>query len=294
MNNQYALLINTCDKFEDCWYPFFKLFSIYWKDYGGKIYLNTEYKHFSYDGLNIIPVQGCVKQDIPKTKIATWSQCLLWALDEIDSEIILYMQEDYFLKDHVKSHLVNDFVQLMQQNPDIECIQLRPGVKQGERSDYNHLNKIRMNKGDVCILCCQASLWKKSTFLKFLRDYESAWDFELWGSRRARFLTSNLFVVNEEMLKQETEIIPYIETGIIQGKWLQLVPKLFSDHHIEIDFSKRGFVQDTGKPTIIERIKLRIKNSSVELRFYREWLNAKLRILFKPGANRRDRCRQSH
>ena len=280
MNDQYALLINTCDKFEDCWYPFFKLFSIYWQDYDGKIYLNTEYKDFSYNGLNIIPVKGCGKHDFPKTKRATWSQCLRSALEEIDSEIILYMQEDYFLQDHVKNNIVNSFVQLMHQYPDIECIQLTQHVAQGERSDYEHLNKIRMNKGDINIVCCQASLWRKSTLLKFLRNYESAWHFEYWGSKRARFLASNLFVIDNKWMKQESEIIPYIFTGVIQGKWFQPVIKLFSDHQIEMDFSQRGFVQDTGKPTINERIKLRIKNSPVELRFYREWLMAKLRICY--------------
>jgi len=279
MNERYALLINTCDKFEDCWYPFFKLFSIYWQDYDGKIYLNTEYKDFSYEGLNIIPVKGCEKHDFPKTKRATWSQCLRWALEEIEAENILYMQEDYFLSNHVKNHIVNDFVQMMTQQPEIECIQLTPNVEQGERSVYKHLNKIRMKKRDISVVCCQASLWKKSTLLKFLRDYESAWHFEIWGSKRARFLKSNLFVVDEEMLKQESEIIPYIFTGIIQGKWNEHVKKIFSDHHIEMDFSKRGFVQDTGNPTLKERIKHRILNLPVELRFYREWLMAKLRIL---------------
>lgn len=29
----YSILVNTCDKFEDCWNPFFKLLSIYWPDY---------------------------------------------------------------------------------------------------------------------------------------------------------------------------------------------------------------------------------------------------------------------
>lgn len=56
---KYSVLVNTCDKFEDCWNPFFQLFSLYWQDYKGTIYLNTE-KDYSFDGLDIIPVKGCV------------------------------------------------------------------------------------------------------------------------------------------------------------------------------------------------------------------------------------------
>lgn len=43
---KYALLVNTCDKFEDCWIPFFSLLKKYWPDCSGKIYLNTEYKSY--------------------------------------------------------------------------------------------------------------------------------------------------------------------------------------------------------------------------------------------------------
>jgi len=272
----YSILINTCDKFEDCWYPFFKLFSIYWPNYDGKIYLNTEYKDFSYEGLDIIPVKGCEKNRFPRTKRATWSQCLRWALAEIDSDIILYMQEDYFLKDRVKSHVINDFARLMCLDPDIDCIQLTlPSVGQGTPSNYKHLNKARKNKGDVSVVCLQASLWQKSTLLNYLRDYESAWHFESWGSKRAKFLPSNFFVVDTKWIEEESEVVPYIFTGIIKGKWYEPVTEIFSDHHIEMDFSKRGFIQDTGNLTIIERIALRIINLPVELRFYLEWLKAK-------------------
>ena len=57
---KYSVLVNTCDKFEDCWNPFFQLFCMYWQDYKGKIYLNTEYKDYSFPDLDIIPVKGCV------------------------------------------------------------------------------------------------------------------------------------------------------------------------------------------------------------------------------------------
>ena len=67
----YSILINTCDKFDDCWDPFFKLWSLYWTDCSGKIYLNTEYKDYSYPKLNITTIKGCERHRIPKEKHAT-------------------------------------------------------------------------------------------------------------------------------------------------------------------------------------------------------------------------------
>lgn len=95
---KYSILVNTCDNFEDCWNPFFTLFKKYWSDYAGTIFLNTEYKTYEYSGLTIVPIQGCLKNKYPRTKRPTWSQCLKWALESINTDIILYLQEDYFIK----------------------------------------------------------------------------------------------------------------------------------------------------------------------------------------------------
>ena len=39
-----ALLLCTCDAYEDLWDPFFQLVNIYWKDIPYNIYINTENK----------------------------------------------------------------------------------------------------------------------------------------------------------------------------------------------------------------------------------------------------------
>ena len=71
MKADYAILINSTDSFEDCWHPFFKLFSKFWPNYEGKIYLNTETKDFKYHELDIV----CIKNNIsPPAKKNTWSE----------------------------------------------------------------------------------------------------------------------------------------------------------------------------------------------------------------------------
>jgi hypothetical protein len=105
---KYALFVNTCDKFEDCWDPFFKLFAVYWPDFEGTIYLNTEYKEYTYENLNIVAVQGALKNNIPKTERATWSECLKWAMETIEEDVVLYLQEDYFFKDMSRQKMFID------------------------------------------------------------------------------------------------------------------------------------------------------------------------------------------
>lgn len=253
----YSILINTCDKFEDCWDPFFKLWSLYWKDCTGKIYLNTEYKDYSYPGLDITVIKGCEKHHIPKNKRATWSQCLKWALEEIDTDIILYMQEDYFLEDHVKNDCIRYFINLLQENPEIPSIQLtRYGIPAIQPTSYPNLYSSDPNF--FSYLSCQASLWRKDVLFSLIRDHETAWNFEWWGSKRAKYVGYNFLTINPQWLKEKKEIIPYICTGVIGGKWYRPVVDLFKKHGIIIDYNQRGFYERNRKLTWKERIHIKL------------------------------------
>jgi len=262
MKNNFSILINTTDSFEDCWLPFFTLFKKYWPEYSGKIYLNTETKVFSYPGLNIISVQNNLAT--PKTRI-TWSECLIRALNSIDSEVILYMQEDYFLNNNVKNDIIENFVQLMQDNNEIDCIHLTDqGSPAEKQSKYDNLWTIPQKHQDR--ISCQAALWKRDVLKQYIRNYESAWNFEWWGSKRASILKHNFYVVNKSWVKLNTfEIIPYIFTAVIGGKWFKEVVPLCEKHNIKIDYAKRGFFE-YRKQTITNKIKAKLKRFPVELR----------------------------
>lgn len=93
----YSILVNTCDSFEDCWEPFFRLWSLYWPDCPARVYLNTEYKTYSGPEKNVVSLRSCAGRTIPGRRRATWSECLKWALEAMETDTVLYMQEDYFL-----------------------------------------------------------------------------------------------------------------------------------------------------------------------------------------------------
>lgn len=263
-NKEYALLINTCDKFEDCWDPFFKLFEIYWPDFNGRIYLNTEKKDYSYGNLPIIPLKVSEYNDGKKL---TWSECLKRALGNIKEEIILYLQEDYFLKDIVKNEVVEGLVSLVSSDKDIHCIHLTDqAVKASKESKkYEGLNIVNLNQRYR--VSCQAALWKKKELLKLIRTYESAWNFEEFGSKRSTILNQNFYAVkyiNEEKLElNKYEIIPYIFTGIVQGRWYEEVVPLFEKNEIKVDYSKRGFLKNAPNRTLKMKLLDKLKKVPV-------------------------------
>lgn len=274
---EYSILINTCDKFEDCWDPFFKLFSIYWPDFRGTIYLNTEYKDYSYDGLEIIALKVCEKHKIPKSQRATWSQCLKWALEEMEDEIVLYMQEDYFLNRKINNNLFEEYLKFLTNSKSIHCVHLTNKSAKGINlfKDEN-LNLYSISRIDRDRISCQAALWKKEVLKAYLRTHENGWNFEWWGSKRAAVLNHFFCTTNNENNSDlQKNIIAYEVTGVIGGKWYPGVVPLFTKHEIQMDYSIRGFFL-VRKQTLKERLDAKLKRVPIEIRSSLDLLKLKL------------------
>lgn len=48
-----TIVVCSCDKYEDLWYPYFEIFKKNWSDCKYPIVLNTESKNYYHDGLHI-------------------------------------------------------------------------------------------------------------------------------------------------------------------------------------------------------------------------------------------------
>jgi hypothetical protein len=260
MSGSFSVFVNTTDRFEDCWEPFFKLFAIYWPEYKGKIYLNTEYKTFQYPGLDIVSIRNCERtQDADTT---TWSDCLIRGWSAIDNDVILYMQEDYFFYAPVQNDKVEYYADFIRRE-NVSCLHLTHAGSNGPFSPSKYPDLEVIGQQAHCRISCQAALWKKDVLLKYVRHFESAWQFETFGTQRAHLIKDNFLNVNV-IPARTNRIMPYILTGIIQGQWKKDVVELFAKHDINVDFSIRGF-RNFKKPGFVERIKSKIRRFPKEL-----------------------------
>jgi len=233
---KYAVLVNTTDSFEDCWNPFFTLFAKYWPGCQLPVYLNTETKNYSFEGINIIPV----KNSSGLEKRLTWSECLLKALEKIDTNIILYVQEDYFMKGPVNSALIKDLAEKMIKEG-FSCIHLTGHATNGPFNLAKQDNLLELAKRAEYKISLQAALWKKETLLKYLRKHENPWHFEIYGTRRAWRKNDRFLCIDKKYLLEKGEILPYTATGVVKGKWnMEAVEKLFAENNIKVDYNIRG------------------------------------------------------
>ena len=168
-NSNYCVLVQSTDSYEDCWYPFFKLFSIYWPNYKGRIYLTTESKSFTYPGLKIITNQV---DSYSKNKVKTWSESLLRSLEMIHEEYILFILEDLFLNRAVNEQMIKKFVHRME----IEKISILYLTDQStSQVIYNGTNDdiIEVDQNANNRISALTAIWNKKAFYKYLIPREN-------------------------------------------------------------------------------------------------------------------------
>lgn len=214
MKNKFPILVNTTDSFSDCWEPFFKLFKNYWPGYDERIYLNTENKTFTYEDLPITSILNKTDGNVKK-----WTNYLLHALEQLPGEIIMYLQEDYFLKSPVRTEIIDEFIDLMKTS-DVSYINLYPYTRYERRKiSYNsHLWYVEKDKPGSFSL--QAALWKKSKMIPLIEAYRDhdPWRFENKASNKASLCKGDFLCLSHKKYNKQNSPFPYF-IAIAKGEW---------------------------------------------------------------------------
>lgn len=232
----YTLLVNSSDGFDDCWEPFFRLLKIYWPRCNAKILLNTETKEWSCPDFEV----ECTKVGVGKKRKLTWSECLIEALNKIETPLVLYFQEDYFLDKNANVDLINSCAEYMLMNPQIKHISLTKHGSLGPHEPYHEEWLEKIAQFAKYRISTQAGLWRVDALNSYLKKNENGWMFEICGSWRAH-RSRDIFLVAKSI--NDGAALEYIHTGIIKGKWHPDIPNIFRKHDIKINFSERGFHQ---------------------------------------------------
>lgn len=251
-NGNLTLVVNSSDGYSDCWYPFFTLLERYWPELTFPIVLNTERKLYSHEGFNLHSSQV----NLYNSRTYSWSECLQACLASVQTEYILYMQEDYFLESRVRHESFMQMLDLMRAKQ-LNVLRLMECDTAGPWAPIEDSDLIWQVKDQSSfLLSLQASIWKKSFLLSQLRPHESPWQLEYYGSKRIRRNGDTIHAVNRDHFSgPNQEILPYIPTGVVGGRWQEdIVVPLFNREKIGVDFSHRGFYDKNKKQKPIQPI----------------------------------------
>ena len=234
----YSVFVNSSDGFDDCWPPFFTLLKRYWPDCTAPIYLNTEKKTYRHPDIqvNSTQVQGTA------TNRLTWSECLNAGLTMLETPLVLYFQEDYFIHQAVLDERIQQAVKHMLENPEVLHIGLTKHGSHGPFGDYPLKGFKTIGPKARYRISTQAGLWRVDALKSYLRRRENGWMFEIYGTWRSHRRKECFLTAQCDSIFGGPPI-DYLHTGIIKGQWLPQMPDVFKENDICVDFSKRGFYQ---------------------------------------------------
>ena len=228
------MLVSSCDKYEDAWIPFFTLIGKYWKNCPYPLYLNTETK--KVDQVAGLPVTSisCPYQN------CTWSKRLIHALKQIHSEYVFFMLEDFFLMSSVNQKELDYSVALMDENPNVANINFGYG-KSIESTDYIDPIYAKRSRKTGYYLNAQVAIWRRKMLIEILSPYESAWQFELYGSERAKLYPYDFVIRKDDIPIFDYHTQLNFNLGIQKGMWMTGNVALFEKEGITVNWENLGF-----------------------------------------------------
>lgn len=236
-----TLVVSSCDKYEDAWYPYFELLKKYWPEHPEKIALITETKQYSTEGLNI------KTYNYPESY--TWSERLYRTLEAIDTRYIIFSLEDFFLLNYVKQEKIDKCIEWMEEDNNIaECRLYGTDIPELQKTD-KYDDFYIADAGMAYRVDTQVALWNKEALMSFIDLSETPWQFEKNASIRS-FLSDKKFLWYhvDNLENVDNMIFPYkIEQcfgyGIAWGKWLWNNKELFKKNNIKnVKYYKLGTV----------------------------------------------------
>lgn len=237
MKNICTILVNSCDKYEEAWKPFFFFLKKEWPDCPFPLAINTESKQYNDPNTPVISLNSDNK---------SWGGRLYDALRRIETPYVICMLEDFFIRRPVDKDEIYRCIDRMNQNTNIAAFYFnRIGgftVPSEKYQSYNLM--IPYNSNPQYFFNCQAGIWRKSALEAAVMNCKTPWDFETIGFQIAPDAVKNMeFYCMKESCHdkiRESDVFSYILQrsegyGIWGGKWLWNNKKWFKENDVNCE-----------------------------------------------------------
>lgn len=217
-----SLLIIGYDPYIDVWNHYFELLNKYWPQ-RPITFLATNTATPQYEGVTVIPCGAD----------AEWSRKVYKSIDQIPTDYVVLLLEDFFTTRPVNGKRFESLVRLLEKKNVDYCKLLNQSKIIGEPFEgrkYLHILSAKSAYG----VSLQPAIWKKS-FLKEIvgPDNYNAWIFELNQVKEKTHTKAGLICLGDERNILE------ITHAVVQSKYLRKAIRIFKKQGYTIDTSKR-------------------------------------------------------
>ena len=228
-DSTHAILILSCDIFEDTWSPFFKLFHRHFVECNIPLYLGTNTK--GYKDKKAITILSGVDQD--------WSSSLNNILTQIHEDYILVLLDDFFITSKVDEDRLQKCFEFMASS-NVKHIHLKTSIKP-KNVISNHYGQYGLYEKAMPYAVNVIGFWDKKYLQNLLIAGENPWNFEIMGSYRASY-DSGFYCLIEPLFDDLH--------GIEKGMWFDSALKYLGD---------QGLIDDRqlARPVLKNRFKIK-------------------------------------
>ena len=226
MNKDISFVIISCDKYNDLWDIFFSNFRRYWPDCNLPVYLVTNYLEYNNPKItNII-----IGEDI------SYTDNLLKAVSQIDSEWILVWLEDCMFSDYIDNKKVTEILQQAIDTPNLGYLKLSNDLPLSYTQEHS-LFFGKIPKGVKYRSAVGMALYRKDLFYKLFVSGENAWQAD--KSDVSDSLPEDFYALSRTFFYKP--LFPYINT-VVKGRWSKPAVRMLSQHGFSKQLKSR-FVQ---------------------------------------------------
>ena len=250
MKQKISVIVQTCDAYAHFWDGWYKMFDRFWDfDLGWQIYFCNEEIDFPYNDSRIKQIKtGKSKQywgveerewlptyGLKKQIDEGWSDRLIKILESVDTDYVLYFQEDQWPKFKIDKDLFFDLASFCY-SYDVGALKLhrinRFDTDEREKTDIFIKNKrlIKWNSDNEWLVSHQPTIWKRKLLLDITIKGENFRDNEFAGTERLR----NQYKENFPKIYSYNHDWFYERSASSAGNWVEPVAWEFDEVQNEI------------------------------------------------------------
>lgn len=217
-----VIVVCSCDKDKDLFYPFYHCMEKYYPNHPKIIYSTETIKN---------PYYETISKNYPLEK---WTKRIRKTLKEIHDNEILLMIDDIFIRrpvdtkriDYARANLKGNIAMF-----NFEKV-FNPQDKESGLDGF----KIR-KKGSEYELSIMCGLWNKEKLIHVLEKDSDPWSVEYNQDTKGYD-----YLINSEDYIIDWGYKYMSAVGVCKGKWAREIVDFFKKEGIEIDYEKRGFI----------------------------------------------------
>ena len=179
--NQIPIVLHSMDSYRRFWNPWYYLFKLHCKNHGPIIFLSEEVEpDFVSDVIHI------------KTGKGEWGERLLRALNQIESDLIFYMQEDFWC---INDYQLSDELIEMFEKYNMDQLHIKENILLFSTKKIEGI-LYRFEQNSDYTQNHQFGLWKKNKLIENVFPNENPWQNEIEGSKRLNKKPHNVYLLD--------------------------------------------------------------------------------------------------